>query len=49
MIQRDNIIMRFRRLFGSDEVGIVGLITDNVYTPEVLQKIKHLTEEIQKS
>lgn len=37
-----------RHLFGSDEVGIIGLITDNVYTPEVLQKIKRLTEEIKK-
>lgn len=37
-----------RELFGSDEVGVVGLITDNVYTPEVLQKIKRLTEGIGK-
>lgn len=35
-----------RRLFGSDEVGVIGLITDNVYTPATLQKIKRLTEEI---
>jgi len=37
-----------RHLFGSDEIGIIGLIADNVYTPEVLQKIKRLTEEIKK-
>lgn len=37
-----------RRLFGSDEVGVVGLVTDNVYTPEVLQKITRLTKEIEK-
>ncbi|MBI3248464.1 MAG: MMPL family transporter [Deltaproteobacteria bacterium] len=37
-----------RRLFGSDEVGIVGLITDNIYTPEVLQQLKRLTEEVHK-
>jgi hypothetical protein len=37
-----------RQLFGSDEIGVVGLVTDNVYTPEVLQKIKRLTEEIRK-
>src|SRR5262245_44349884 len=37
-----------RWLFGSDEVGVVGLITDNVYTSEVLQKLKRLTEEISK-
>ncbi|MBI3302400.1 MAG: MMPL family transporter, partial [Deltaproteobacteria bacterium] len=35
-----------RKLFGSDEIGIIGLVTDNVYTPQVLQKIKRLTEEI---
>jgi predicted RND superfamily exporter protein len=28
-----------RQLFGSDEIGIIGLITDSVYTPEVLQKV----------
>ncbi len=37
-----------RQIFGSDEIGVIGLITDNVYTPEVLQKIKRLTEEIEK-
>ncbi len=37
-----------RQLFGSDEIGVVGLVTDNVYTPAVLQKLKRLTEEIKK-
>src|SRR6266849_8259737 len=37
-----------RQVFGSDEIGLIGLITDNVYTPEVLQKLKRLTEEIKK-
>jgi len=37
-----------RRIFGSDEIGVIGLVTDNVYTPEVLQKIKRLTDEIRK-
>ena len=37
-----------RQLFGSDEIGIIGLITDNIYTAAVLQKIKRLTEEIGK-
>ena len=37
-----------RQLFGSDEIGVIGLVTDNVYTPEVLQKLKRLTEEIKK-
>src|SRR5215475_1445796 len=35
-----------RSLFGSDEVGVIGIIADNVYTPSVLGKIKRLTEEI---
>jgi len=37
-----------RRLFGSDEVGVIGLVTDNVYTPQTLQKIQRLTTEIEK-
>ncbi|MCS6924906.1 MAG: MMPL family transporter [Candidatus Binatia bacterium] len=37
-----------RQLFGSDEVGVVGVVTDDVYTPEVLHKIKRLTEAIEK-
>jgi predicted RND superfamily exporter protein len=37
-----------RHLFGSDEVGVIGVVADNVYTPRVLQKIKRLTDEIQK-
>ena len=35
-----------RGLFGSDEVGVIGIIADNVYAPHVLAKIKRLTEEI---
>jgi predicted RND superfamily exporter protein len=37
-----------RRLFGSDEIGVVGVITDDVYRPEVLEKIRRLTDEIAK-
>lgn len=37
-----------RRLFGSEDVAVVGLITDNIYTPQTLQKIKRLTEEFKK-
>lgn len=37
-----------RRLFGSDEIGVIGVIADNIYTPAVLQKIKRLTDEIKK-
>jgi predicted RND superfamily exporter protein/CRP-like cAMP-binding protein len=35
-----------RRLFGSDEIGVVAVIADDIYTPAVLQKIERLTEEI---
>jgi predicted RND superfamily exporter protein len=35
-----------RHLFGSDEIGVIGVIADNIYTPQVLQKIKRLTEEV---
>ncbi|MGH7967055.1 MAG: efflux RND transporter permease subunit, partial [Candidatus Binatia bacterium] len=37
-----------RRLFGSDEVGVIGLVTDNIYTPQTLQKLQRLTTEIEK-
>ena len=37
-----------RTLFGSDEVGVIGLIAENIYTPEILQKIQQLTQEIEK-
>src|SRR5215510_9467917 len=37
-----------RQLFGRDDVGIVGIITDNIYTPETFQKIQRLTMEIKK-
>jgi predicted RND superfamily exporter protein len=35
-----------RQQFGSDEIGVIGVIADNVYTPPVLQKIQRLTEAI---
>ncbi len=37
-----------RALFGSDEVGVIGIVTDNIYTQRVLEKITRLTEEIGK-
>src|SRR5438045_9495480 len=35
-----------RHLFGSDEIGVIGVVADNIYTPPVLKKMKRLTEEI---
>ena len=37
-----------RRLFGSDDVAVIAVITDNIYTPHTLQKIHRLTEEFRK-
>ena len=37
-----------RRLFGSDDVAVIGIITDNIYTPQVLEKVRRLTDEFRK-
>src|SRR6266852_3452361 len=37
-----------RRLFGSDDVAVIGIITANIYTPQVLEKVKRLTDEFRK-
>ena len=37
-----------RELFGNDEVGVIAVVTDNIYAAEVLQKIDRLTKEIAK-
>ncbi|MBM4259778.1 MAG: hypothetical protein FJ147_28265 [Deltaproteobacteria bacterium] len=37
-----------RRMFGSDDVAVIALITDNIYTPQTLQKIQRLTDEFRK-
>jgi uncharacterized protein len=36
-----------RRLFGGDEIGVIGLITDNVYTQSSLQKVRRLTQAVE--
>ena len=35
-----------RQLFGSDEIGVVGIIADTIYTPRTLQKITRLSNQI---
>ncbi|MGH7859033.1 MAG: efflux RND transporter permease subunit, partial [Candidatus Binatia bacterium] len=35
-----------RRLFGSDEIGVVAIVAPDVYSPEVLGRIRRLTDEI---
>jgi len=37
-----------RALFGSDDIGIIGLVTENVYTPATLEKIRRLTAQAEK-
>jgi len=37
-----------RKLFGSDDTGVIGLVADNVYTPATLEKIRRITSEVQK-
>lgn len=37
-----------RALFGSDEIGVVGVLADDVYEPSVLKKIQDLTARIAK-
>jgi len=32
-----------RRLYGSEDIVVIGLVADNIYTPEVLQKIQRIT------
>jgi uncharacterized protein len=37
-----------RTIFGSDDTGVIGLVTENVYTPATLEKIKRITAEVEK-
>jgi predicted RND superfamily exporter protein len=36
-----------RKIFGSDDMGIIGLVTENVYTPATLEKIQRITAEVE--
>ena len=37
-----------RTLFGSDDLTVIGLLTDNVYTPAALEKIRRITAQVEK-
>jgi len=37
-----------RRLFGSDDLAVIGLVTENIYTPTALEKIKRITDQVEK-
>src|ERR1043166_4974778 len=32
-----------RAIFGNDDIGVIGLVTENVYTPSTLEKIHRIT------
>src|SRR5262249_14331795 len=34
-------------LFGNDTIGVIGLISDNVYTPATLAKLQRLTAQVE--
>lgn len=36
------------RLFGSENVAVIGILADNIYTPQTLEKIRRLTDEFRK-
>jgi predicted RND superfamily exporter protein len=37
-----------RKIFGSGDTGVIGLVAANVYTPTTLEKIKRITAEVEK-
>src|ERR1700730_15105925 len=39
---------RVRARFGSDDMGIIGVVADNIYTPQTLEKIRRITGEVEK-
>jgi len=39
---------QIRKTFGSDDVVVVAIVADSVYTPGALQKIDRLTQDLRK-
>jgi predicted RND superfamily exporter protein len=37
-----------RARFGGDDMGVIGIVADNVYTPKTLEKIRRITGEVEK-
>jgi hypothetical protein len=37
-----------RAVFGGDDIGVIGLLTDNVYTASTLEKIRRITSQVEK-
>ncbi|MBI3248888.1 MAG: MMPL family transporter [Deltaproteobacteria bacterium] len=37
-----------RAIFGGDDIGMIGLVTDNVYTQATIEKIRRMTTQLEK-
>src|SRR5580698_3177371 len=37
---------KVRALFGSDDMGVIGIVSENVYTPTTLEKIRRITAAV---
>src|SRR5215510_11395548 len=37
-----------RALFGNDDITVIGLVAENVYTPATLEKIRRITQQVEK-
>jgi predicted RND superfamily exporter protein len=37
---------KMRALFGSDDMGVIGIVSENVYTPATLEKIQRITAAV---
>jgi len=41
-------VEKIRGLFGGDDIGVIGLLTNNIYTPAALEKLKKITAQVEK-
>lgn len=37
-----------RAVFGNDDIGVIGVVAGNVYTPQTLEKIRRITDQVEK-
>ncbi len=37
-----------RAIFGSDDIGVIGVVAENIYTPATLEKIRRITTKVEK-
>jgi predicted RND superfamily exporter protein len=38
---------QIRTRFGSDDMGVIGIVVDNIYTAATLEKIRRITETVE--